>query len=140
MYSQMQKVIAARSFLQQRGSVTAAEVYLHIATPTPDQYRGKDSESMRWRWNDRLAAWKDAVNAYNGYSPESRQYLIKVAAEAAAAAEADERLTHHELDRIESFNLGEKVTAGTLPKRLRFWLFVSYVAEGHTPQDLVDAY
>lgn len=105
--------------------------YLHIGAPAVN-VGGADSQG-RPLWDAQAAraeAWADAQAAFREYAPAAHGVLIRCAELAQAEYSA------RGLDRLETRLLGETVTAGTVPKRLRFWRFVDLIARGHTPRDL----
>ena len=78
----------------------------------------------------RAEAWADAQAAVAGYAQAARKFLF------ACAERSQDEHTQAGLDRLESLLLGAPVTAGTFPKRQRFWHFVSMISRGVTPRDL----
>ena len=78
----------------------------------------------------RAEAWADAQAAVAGYAPAARKFLF------ACAEQAQEQFSSAGMDRLEGRLLGEPVTAGTFPKRQRFWRFVALISRGITPRDL----
>lgn len=117
---------------QPAAQATTVQQFLHVGYPT--QYFSDNAEDVRKRWEERLEAWKDAVDSVRAYSADSRVWLFEM------ALEAPEHTSSWLLDKAEEMLLGTKVTDGTWPKRQRFWKFVGYVAAGHTPRDLAMAY
>lgn len=78
----------------------------------------------------RAEAWADAHAAVAGYAPAARKFLF------ACADQAQEQFSSVGMDRLERRMLGAPVTAGTFPKRQRFWRFVAFISRGITPRDL----
>ena len=72
----------------------------------------------------REAAWKAAVKAVD----EARPRPAYLSALLRVAKEAQDKASHAALDALERHWLGELVTDGTHPKRVRFWRFVRRAA------------
>lgn len=76
---------------------------------------------------ERVACWQAARELAGPRPP---------AALVGFADRAEENSSSALLDRAERKFFGEVLTAGTWPKRQRFWRFVSMQARGITPRDL----
>lgn len=76
---------------------------------------------------ERAACWRSARELAGNHPP---------AALVGFADRAKEEFSSALLDRAERKFFGQVVTAGTWPKRQRFWKFVSLQARGITPRDL----
>jgi len=76
---------------------------------------------------ERAACWR-AARELTGHAPAA----VLVGFADRAAQEYSSAL----LDRAERRFFGEVITAGTWPKRQRFWRFISLQARGIVPRDL----
>lgn len=76
---------------------------------------------------ERIACWR-SVREFMGSTPAP--VLVGF------ADRAEEEFSSALLDRAERQFFGQIITAGTWPKRQRFWRFVSMQARGITPRDL----
>lgn len=76
---------------------------------------------------ERVACWQAAAELAG---PKPAPALVNFADRAA------EEYSSALLDRAERRFFGQIMTAGTWPKRQRFWRFVSMQARGVTPRDL----
>lgn len=105
---------------------------LHYGEPA--QNVGCQDTNGAWLWDSqahRRAAWADAQDALKSAPSELyREFVVKM------GRRAGEAHSSRALDKLETNMLGEVVTAGTYPKRQRFWRFVDMAARGIVPRDL----
>ena len=105
--------------------------FLHYGRPAANVGCAHSDGTPMWDAEAaRAEAWADAQAAVAGYAPATRKFLF------ACADRAQEQSSSAGMDRLESRLLGEPVTAGTFPKRQRFWRFVILISRGITPRDL----
>ena len=110
---------------------TEMSKFLHYGRPAANVGCAHSDGTPMWDAEAaRAEAWADAQAAVAGYAPATRKFLF------ACADRAQEQSSSAGMDRLESRLLGEPVTAGTFPKRQRFWRFVILISRGITPRDL----
>ena len=108
--------------------------FLHYGRPAVNVGCAHTDGTPMWDAHEaRAEAWADAKAAVAGYAPAARKFLF------ACAEQAQEEFSSAGMDRLEARLLGVPVTAGTFPKRQRFWRFVALVSRGITPRDLIAA-
>lgn len=105
---------------------------LHYGRPATNVGCAHTDGSPLWDAQaSRAEAWADAQAAVAEYAAPTAQRFLFACAERAQGEKSSAGI-----DRLEALLLGVPVTAGTFPKRQRFWRFVALIARGITPRDL----